>query len=438
MSKPLVRLPNAVPASGSSDPDSGALATLPDDELLEAVQRQTFRYFWEGAHPASGLAPDRRTVRGPSPDDPVTIGGSGFGVMALLVAVERGWITRAQGLARLACMLEFLGRAPRYHGAFAHYLDGRTGATVPLLGQQDDGGDLVETALLCMGLLCARQYFQGSVPAEVAARERITALYEAVEWDWYTRGADRLYWHWSPTRGWALDLEIRGWNECLVAYVLAAGAPRHAIAPATYRHGFAAGPNYRNGQSYYDIELPLGPPFGGPLFFAHYSFCGLDPRGLGEGPVDYWQQNVAHVRIHRAHAIANPHGHRGYGADCWGFTASDEPGGYAAHEPARDNGTIAPTAALASLPYAPREVLQVLRHLLAHHGAKLWGRYGFVDAFCEGRGWYADTCLAIDQGPIVIMFENQRSGLLWKLFMTAPEVRRGLRVLGIRSPWLVR
>ena len=412
-----------------------ALARLPDAELIEAIQRQTFRFFWEGAHPASALAPDRRTTRPGRVDDLVAIGGSGFGIMALLVAVERGWVSRAAALERLSRMLDVLLRARCYHGAFPHFMNGLTGATIPFT-RKDDAGDLVETSFLCMGLLCAREYFDGAAPLEAQIRGRISTLWHEVEWTWYTQNRKLLYWHWSPNNGWALDHEIHGWNECLITYVLAAASPRYAIDPDVYHRGFAAGRDFLNGKRYYGIELPLGMSHGGPLFFAHYSFCGLDPRGLKDGYADYWEQNVRHVAINRAHCIANPGQHRGYGAACWGLTASDDPNGYDAHAPDNDNGTISPTAALSSLPYAPAEVLEVARHFLAVHGARLWQRYGFVDAFCEERGWYADTFLAIDQGPIIVMMENHLSGLLWRLFMRVPEVQTGLRRLGFSSPHL--
>jgi hypothetical protein len=415
---------------------AAALAALPDVDLLEQVARQTFRFFWEGAHPASGLAPDRRTTHPAPVDDLVATGGSGFGVMALLVAVERGWVTRAAALERLGRMLDLLMRARCFHGAFPHFLDGASGATIPF-SRKDDGGDLVETSFLCMGLLCVRQYFAGDTPEERALRGRITEIWEGVEWNWYTQGGRKLlYWHWSADNGWAMDHEIHGWNECLITYLLAAASPRYPVDPQAYHRGFAAGRDFLNGKAYYDIELPLGMPFGGPLFFAHYSFCGLDPRGLRDRYADYWELNRRHVQINRAHCIANPHGFAGYGPACWGLTASDDPAGYAAHAPDNDNGTISPTAALASLPYAPAEVLPVIRHFLTHLGDRIWGRYGFADAFCERLDWYAQTYLAIDQGPIVVMMENHRSGLLWKLFMSVPEVQAGLRRLEFRSPWL--
>ncbi len=427
------RRPAAEHRHGSA---TAELAALPDDELLEQVARQTFRFFWEGAHPASGLAPDRRPARSAADEDLVAIGGSGFGVMALLVGIERGWVTRADALERLGRMVDVLYRAQCFHGTFPHFMNGVTGTAIPFW-RKDDGGDLVETSYLCMGLLCARQYFQGDTPQEKLLRDRIGVIWEDVEWDWFTQGGRKLlYWHWSPNNGWAMDHEIHGWNECLITYVLAAGAPRHAIDPDVYHRGYAGGRDFLNGKSYYGIELPLGMPYGGPLFFAHYSFCGLDPRGLKDRYADYWDLNQRHVQINRAHCIANPNGHPGYGPGCWGLTASDDPDGYAAHAPDVDNGTISPTAALASLPYAPSEVMDVLRHLLRHQGERVWGRYGFIDAFNERRDWYAQTYLAIDQGPIVIMFENYRSGFLWDLFMRVPEVQTGLRRLGFSSPWL--
>ncbi|MGH3804504.1 MAG: glucoamylase family protein, partial [Pseudonocardiaceae bacterium] len=380
----------------------------PYRQLLETVQRQTFRFFWEGAHMGSGLALDRRTDRDKPGDERLAIGGSGFGAMALIVAVKRGWVTREAAVERLGRMLGVLSHAPRYHGAFAHFMNGSTGETIPF-GPRDDGGDIVETSLLFMGLLCVRQFFTRQNPAEAQIRQRITALWEEVEWSWYTQGREVLYWHWSPNHGWAVNHEIHGWNECLITYVLAASSPRFAIDPQVYHRGFACGRGFRNGHSYYGIELPLGMPYGGPLFFTHYSFCGLDPRGLEDRYANYWDLNVRHVRINRAHCIANPLGHAGYGKTCWGLTASDDPQGYCAHAPDNDNGTISPTAALASLPYAPQEVLAVLRHLLKRHGAKIWGPFGVRDAFCERQNWYADTYLAIDQGPIIVMMENYRT-----------------------------
>lgn len=402
-----------------------ALLSLDNDALLEAVARQTFRFFREGAEPNSFLARDRSTKLSDPPNDLVAVGGSGFGLMALIVAVERGWVSRGDALARLDRMLAVLEQAERHHGAYPHFLHGKSGKTIAF-GPKDDGGDLVETSFLMMGLITTRQYFA----AEKNLTARINALWESVEWDWYCKNENVLYWHWSPNFGWAMNMPIRGWNECLITYVLAAASPRHAIAPEIYEAGFCGGPDYRNGCSYQGIALPLGPELGGPLFFAHYSFCGLDPRGLSDAHAGYWEQNVAHTRINRAHCIANPGGFAGYGSDCWGLTASDDPSGYEAHAPGNDNGTISPTAALSSFPYAPAEAMAALRQFLRNYGERILGRYGFTDAFNPGRGWYAGSFLAIDQGPIIVMIENYRSRLLWKLFMSVPEVRHGLARLG--------
>jgi hypothetical protein len=400
--------------------------------LLEELQKQTFRFFWDGAEPASGLARDRNRQDGDASDNLVAVGGSGFGLMALVVAVARGWVSRAAAAARLARMLDALEQAERHHDVYPHFLNGVSGATIPF-GPLDDGGDLVETSFLMMGLLTARRFFDR--PDEAGLRTRITVLWEAVEWDWHVQpGEQVLTWHWSPQHGFEMNHAIRGWNECLITYVLAAASPRHAIAREIYEAGFCAGADYRNDTSYYGIELPLGPKLGGPLFFAHYSFCGLDPHGLVDAHADYWQQNVAQTRVNRAHCIANPGGFAGYSADCWGLTASDDPAGYDAHAPNNDNGTISPTAALSSFPYAPKEAMTALRRFLSVYGDRIWGRYGFTDAFNPTRDWYADTFLAIDQAPIIVMIENYRSGLLWKLFMSVPEVRQGLARLGFVFP----
>ena len=407
---------------------SEALAALPDDALLEALQKQTFRFFWEGAEPVSGLARDRNRQAGDTADNLVAVGGAGFGLMALVVAVTRGWVSRAAAVERLFRMLDALERATRHHGVYPHFLDGVSGATIPF-GPLDDGGDLVETSFLMMGLLTARRYFDR--PEETALRDRITRLWQDVEWDWHVQPGQRvLTWHWSPRHGFKMNHAIRGWNECLITYVLAAAAPTHSIAPEIYKDGFCGGPDYRNGAAYQGITLPLGPHLGGPLFFAHYSFCGLDPNGLWDRHADYWEQNVAHTRTNLAYCTANPGGFAGYSAQCWGLTASDDPSGYDAHAPNNDNGTISPTAALSSFPYAPRDAMRALRHFLTTYGDKIWGRYGLTDAFNPSHGWFADTFLAIDQAPIILMIENYRSGLLWRLFMSVPEVRHGLARLG--------
>jgi hypothetical protein len=407
---------------------------LSDEPLLDLVQRQTFRYFWEGAHPVSGLALDRCHRRADEPGTPVSIGGSGFGAMALIVACERAWVSREQALARLGVMLDCLEKATCYHGMYPHFMRGDTGATVPF-SRKDDGADLVESSFLFQGLLCVRAYFDRDVPEEVRLRERITWLWREAEWNWYIQGGRQvLTWHWSPTNGFALNHEIRGWNECLITYVLAASAPRYAVAAEVYHDGWAMSRDFINRRPFEGVELPLGPAWGGPLFFAHFSFCGLDPRGLSDRYADYFQQNVNHTRINYAYCVRNPHRYKGYGSDCWGLSAGDTPGGFAAHAPDLDRGVITPAAALASFPYAPREAMAALRHFYQDLGDRIWGRFGFVDGFSGQQEWYADSFLAINQGPIIVMIENHRSGLLWKLFMGIPEIQAGLKMLGFRSP----
>ena len=396
-----------------------------DDELLTIVQERTFRYFWDYAHPVSGLARERL-----GSDDIVTSGGSGFGVMAFPVAVERGFITRDQAVERLLKIVNFLGcKADKFHGAFPHWLNGTTGKAIPF-SPKDNGGDIVETALLLQGLLTVKEYFNGEDPRETAIRDGIDAIWRGVEWDWYTRGEDVIYWHWSPEYEWEMNLPVRGWNEALIVYVLAASSPTHSIPPIIYNIGWARVGAMANGEEYMGVTLPLGPPYGGPLFFAQYSFLGLDPRGLSDRYADYWEQNVAQTRINYKYCVENPRGWKGYGRNVWGLTACDVPGGYAANSPTEDFGTIAPTAALSSFPYTPYESMEALHYYYYILGEKAFGEYGFCDAFNLQEDWFSPSYLAIDQGPIIIMMENYRSGLLWNLFMKNEDVRAGLNSLG--------
>jgi hypothetical protein len=427
--------PAAKPAPAKFDPRQRP-RNLSDEQLLDQVQRQTFKYFWDFGHPVSGMARERSNRSYDYGDEVVTTGGTGFGIMAIIVAAERGWITRAQAAARISKIVNFLWKADMYHGAFPHWLNGETGHTIRF-GIKDDGADIVETSFLYEGLLCARQYFTKDTPDEQNVRNKILWMWEGVEWNWFTQGGQNvLYWHWSPNNGWSMNHQIHGWNECLITYVLAASSPRYAIDKAVYDQGWATGPEYKNGKTYYNTTLPLGPNLGGPLFFTHYSFMGLDPHGLKDQNADYWQQNQAHTRINHDYCVANPKQQKGYGANCWGLTASDSWQGYAAHSPTEDLGVISPTAALSAYPYAPAESLLAMKHFYNDLGDKIWGEYGFVDGFSEQHDWYAKSYLAIDQGPIVVMIENQRSGLLWKLFMGSPEVQKGLKKLGFQSPHL--
>jgi hypothetical protein len=409
---------------------------LSDSALLDLTERQTFRYFWDFAHPVSGMARERSNKTVDYGDEVVTIGGTGFGVMAVIAATERKYIGRDTAAKFLLKMTRFLLKANSYHGAFSHWMDGATGKTIPF-GRKDDGADLVETSYLFEGLLCARQYFNGDNPIERQLRDHINWMWNDVEWNWFTRdGQEVLYWHWSPNNGWAMNFPVRGFNECLIMYVLAASGEHYPVTSAVYHRGWVQSDFFRNGKTFYGYKLPLGFDYGGPLFFSHYSFLGLDPRGLKDEYADYWEQNQNHTLINYAYCVDNPKKFKGYGPNCWGLTASDTYDGYDAHSPTNDKGTISPTAALSAFPYAPDKSMKALRHFYDDLGDKLWGKYGFIDAFNESRDWYAGSYLAIDEGPIVPMIENYRSGLLWRLFMSCPEVQGGLKKLGFESPWI--
>lgn len=405
---------------------------LSDSALLDLVQKQTFKYFWDFAHPVSGMSRERSNEAFGYGNEVVTTGGTGFGVMSIIVATERKWIGRDSAAKMLVKIVHFLSKADVYHGVFPHWLNGRTGKTIPF-SPKDDGADLVETSYLFQGLLCVRQYFNKDNEIESDLRNQINYIWNTIEWNWFTKGGeDVLYWHWSPTNGWAMNFPVRGYNECLIIYVLAASSNRNPVDSSVYHHGWAQSNFFKNGKQFYGYSLPLGFDYGGPLFFSQYSFLGLNPTGLKDQYANYWEQNKNHTLINRSYCIDNPKAYKGYGENCWGLTASDTYNGYAAHSPTEDLGTISPTAALASFPYTPEYSMMALRHFYYDLGDKIWSEYGFIDAFNETRNWYAKSHLAIDQGPIIVMIENYRTGLLWNLFMSCPEIKKGLTKLDFK------
>ena len=410
------------PNPDPTDDDVAEVSSPTDEELLDMVQETTFTYFWDFAESNSGMARERSQDNAYGGDSPniVTTGGTGFGLASFPAAVERGWISKTEAQNRIIKILDFLETVPTYHGAFSHWYMGNTAQT-RTFGEFDDGGDLVETAFLIQGLLICREYFEND---EIDSR--ITSLWEAVEWDWYTQEENTLYWHWSPNFAFQKDLQINGWNESLIVYVLAASSPTHSIEPVVYTNGWALNGNMVNNREHYNINLPLGPSYGGPLFFSHYSFIGLDPRNLEDQYANYWEQNTAHTLINYEYAVTNPKDFEGYGQNSWGLTASDSKDGYAAHSPTNDLGVITPTAALSSFPYTPEKSMAALRYFYEELGDDLWGNMGFYDAFSEEYDWYADGYLAIDQGPIIAMIENYRTGLPWQLFMQNTEIQNGL------------
>jgi hypothetical protein len=413
---------------------------LSDDSLLTKIQYQTFQYFWEGAEPTSGLARERIHMDGLYPQhdqEVITLGGSGFGLMAILVGVERGFITREQALERYQKIVAYLAKADRFHGAWPHWLDGPTGKVHPF-GKKDNGGDLVETAFAVQGLLTVAEYFREGNPAEKKLVKDIEQLWRGVEWSWYTQGKDVLYWHWSPSYGWEMNFPVGGYNECLIMYVLAASSPTYPIKPSAYHKGWALNGAISKDTVYYGLNTVLNfyehsnDPTG-PLFWAHYSYLGLNPKGLSDTYADYWKLNRNQALIHYRYALDNPLKFKGYGKEEWGLTSSYSVKGYAGHHPGgEDLGVISPTAALSSFPYTPKESMQVARYLY-FKADSLVGKYGPYDAFSDTHHWFLPRYLAIDQGPIPVMIENYRSGLLWKLFMKNADVQWGLKALGFTS-----
>ncbi|MDQ8005200.1 MAG: glucoamylase family protein [Pedobacter sp.] len=409
---------------------------LSDDELLTEVQRQTYKYFYEGAEPTSGLARERYhsdNIYGKHDKDIIATGASGFGIMGTIVAIERKFITREQGYAHLKKGLDFLEKADRFHGAWAHWM--HPSGKAKEFGKDDDAGDIVETSFLAQALVTLRQYYQNGNADEKTLAKKADELWKGIEWDFYRQNNKNvLYWHWSPKSAWKMNFAITGYNECLITYVMAACSPTHGVPAEVYHQGWA-----KNGAMNTDISM-YGHPIKlkhnvvgesvGPLFWAHYSYLGLNPKGLKDKYADYWQENRNHTLINYDYAIANPKGFKGYGKNSWGMTASYSVKGYAAHMPNEDFGVISPTAALSSYPYTPKESMQMIRHLYENMKDKVWGEFGFYDAYSETANWYPKRYLGIDQGPIVVMIENGRTGLLWKLFMSAPEIQQGLTKLG--------
>ena len=414
---------------------------ISDEALLDSVQRRTFDYFWNGAEPVSGMARERLHMDGHYPLNDqhiITSGGSGFGIMAIIAGIDRQYVTREEGLERMEKIVSFLERADTFHGAFPHWWDGETGKVKAFSGK-DNGGDLVETAFLVQGLLAAHQYYVKGSKAEQKLAARIDKIWKKVDWNWYRNKENVLFWHWSPEHNWGMNFRVRGFNECLIMYILAAASPTHGVPAKVYHEGWAEKGAIAQAHSVEGLPFNLNYQAEGvgPLFWAHYSFLGLDPNGLTDAYTNYFEEMKNYTLANRAYCIRNPKNFKGYGKDCWGLTASYSVDGYAAHAPNEneDHGVISPTAALSSIVYTPEESMDVMKYLYQKKD-KVGGTYGFYDAFSETADWYPQQYLAIDQGPIAVMIENYRSQLLWKLFMQHPDIQKGLRKLGFSSPHL--
>jgi exo beta-1,2-glucooligosaccharide sophorohydrolase (non-reducing end) len=430
---------------------SAATKLMTDEELLDMVQEAHFRYYWEGAEKSSGLALENIHGR----RNMIATGASGFGIMTLLVGAERKFITRAQLVQRFQKIVAFLEKADKFHGAVPHFIDGTTGKTDAYFGPRDNGADLVETSFLAQGLLAAKQYLNPAVADEKIIIGKIDKIWREIEWSWFRKDEKSkfLYWHWSPDQAWVINHKLIGWNETLITYLLAISSPTHAVPASFYYSGWASqseeaqryragwgqtkdGSKYTNGKTYYGVPLKVGVSNGGPLFFIHYSFLGLDPHGFTDAYTNYFENNVNIAKINYRYCIENPKKNRGYGADAWGLTASDGLFSYQADEPVvhQDHGKITPTGALASFPYTPVESMRALRNYYRNFGKFAWGEYGFYDAFNLNENWRSEIFMGLNQGPIAVMIENYRSGLIWNLFMKNAEIQEGLKKIGAEKP----
>ena len=420
-----------------SAPSATATASthpMTDDQLLTMVQEASFRYYWEAAEPNSGMARESQ----PGNDDMIALGASGFGIMAITVAADRGFITHQQAIDRLLKITNFLAHADRFHGAWPHFLSGTTGHVMPAFGMYDDGADLVETSFLMEGLLAARQYFKSDGPSGRELYDRITQLWEGVDWEWFraTPRRDALYWHWSPDYSFYIANRLTGWNEVMITYLEAIASPTYPVPASLYYTGYTAegtGHVYGRPHSYYGIRVNMDyvPGSPGPLFFTQYSYMGYDPHGRRDRYADYFENNRNEALVSQAYSIANPLHMKGYGADCWGLTAVDGPEGYNEYKPfVTDDGTIAPTGAISSFAYTPRQSMLALKHFYRDLGAQVWGIYGFRDAFNLQENWYSGITMGLNQAPQVVMIENQRTGLIWKSFMANPEIAGMLKRIG--------
>lgn len=428
--------------------------SISDDALMSMVQEASFRYYWEGAENNSGMSLENTGGR----QNMVATGASGFGIMAIIAGAERSFISKTEAALRMMKIISFLEKAETFHGAYPHFINGANGKVEPFFGKRDNGADLVETSFLVQGLLAARQYFSGNNANERTIREKITSIWKKTEWVWFRQTPDSkfLYWHWSPDQGWVINHKLIGWNETMVTYLLAIASPSHAVPASMYYSGWAnqdstgrkyreawsqseAGNKYTNGNSYYGVKLDAGVSTGGPLFFTHYSYLGYDPHLITDNYTNYFRNNQRIARINHRYCIENPNNYQGYSDSAWGLTASDGPFGYAVDEPvkSRDHGKITPTGAISSFPYTPEESMRALKNYYFNYGHFLWGEYGFRDAFDLNNNWCSPIYMGLNQAPMVVMIENYRSGLLWKLFMADPDIKAGMEKLQFETNLMI-
>jgi hypothetical protein len=423
-------------------------------EQLEKLQRNTFTYFWQETSPENGLIPDN-TAAGPVP---ASIAGSGLALACYPVAVERSFVSRKEAAARALATLRFFWHGAQgesddaigYRGFFYHFLDVSTGRRV-----WQSELSTIDTAILIAGALTAAAYFDRPTEDERELRKLADDLYSRVDWRWAQHDAATVSHGWTPETGF-LRYRWEGYNEALILYVLGLGSPSNPLPVESYT---AWTSTYR-WKKVYDIEFL----YGGPLFMHQLSHLWIDFRGIQDAfmrrqAIDYFENSRRATYVQQQYTIRNPRGFRGYGRHAWGITASNGPGpasrrlrgraqrflGYAArgvpHGP--DDGTLAPWAVVASLPFAPEIVLPALQHASDAH-EKVENEYGLVcslnPTFSERgskrQGWVSRDHFALDQGPVVLMIENYRSGLIWRLMRNCPYIVNGLRRAGFTGGWL--
>jgi hypothetical protein len=426
-----VRLSKAGQVVDSGDwSDVVSAVSLPFERngFVSEVQEAAVRFYFEEAHPVSGLSQEGA----PGWGDTSAVGSTGMGMANIIVGVHRGFVTREQGVALALKMLRFLDQKTETQaGAFAHWMDGTTGAARKF-GSNGTAADLVETSFLIQGAILLREYFNGSSAEEREIGAIATRLAAEVQWPQFMVDQPTgpvMMWHWDSVVG-PGELPIRGFHEGMMPYILGIGSQTYPIPAKSFYTGWYH-PQHQLGTTRTDfgIEHGLGRGIGWPLFFAHYSHIGFDPRVIRYKGKTYFEHFVDATKVHEAYARSRASEFKGYDT-VWGLAASTSPDGYKAHRPGKDDsGTIATTAALSSMPYLPDAVLNCMESMYLDYGSRIWGCYGFYNAFNPTRDWVGEKYIGIELGPIAPMIENHRSGLLWRLFMQAPEVQRALERL---------
>jgi hypothetical protein len=425
----------AVDTSSSETPPSAPLAAVANpfastDQFLDYVQETDFDYFWYWANPLNGLIPDRSEI-----SSPASIAAVGFGLTAIGIAIDHGWITRSQGVARVLTTLNTFLQGPQgsnttgvigYNGWFYHFLDMKTAL------RANSELSSIDTSLLLAGILYDKQYFNGANADETSIRTMASAIFDRVNWTWMANGTDGVSMAWYPTTGFSGNYWI-GYSEGMIIYCLGLGtstSPLPASSWSLWTSGYMWATNY--GQAY--VFYP-------PLFTYEYSHCWIDFRHIADSYMNnhsstYFENSRRAALAQVAYSIANPMKEVGYSSNVWGLSASDGPDGYAVHglpPGGFDDGTIAPTAAGGAIAFTPEYSEPTLNYFYTHYRQHIWTAYGFYDAFNLGKGWYDVDELGIDQGPIVIMIENYRTQRPWRLFMQNQEVQTGLQRAGFVS-----